>query len=184
MRNVRVARRYAQALMTVVEEAGILEQTAAEIQLIGQTVKESRELQLFLMSPIIPLLRKRTVMRALFASRVGTTTMAFLELLVTKQRERLLGDVADQFMALRDEKQGIVEVHVTSAVPMTSEQEQMLANEMRQFTQKAVRPRMYVDPRIRGGLIIRVGDTLLDGSVVHQLEILRGRFAESGPATH
>src|SRR4030067_482013 len=123
MRNVRVARRYAQALMSAVEGAGVLEQAAADMHLIEQAVKGSREFQLFLASPIISLVRKRTVMRELFGSRVGRATMAFLELLVTKNREALLGDIVDQFAALRDEKQGIVEVHVTSAVPLTPAQE-------------------------------------------------------------
>lgn len=183
MHNVRVARRYAQALMSVVEGAGILEQTSGDMHLIDQVVKGSREFHLFLASPIIPLLRKRAVLRELFGSRVEKNTMNFLELLVTKQREVLLGDIVSQFMALRDEKEGIVEVHVTSAIPLMPAQEQTLAAALRQYTQKSVRPLMRVNPQIRGGLIIRVGDTMLDGSVNHQLEILRGRFAEGGPAT-
>lgn len=184
MRNVRVARRYAQALMSAVEDAGVLEETAADMESIGQTVKGSREFRVFLASPVVSLLRKRKVMRELFGSRVRKPAMAILELLVTKQREGLLGDIVDQFMALRDEKQGIVEVHITSAVPLTPAQEQALSVELQQYTRKAVRPRMQVNPGIRGGLVIRVGDTMLDGSVTHQLEVLRERFTQGGPGTH
>jgi F-type H+-transporting ATPase subunit delta len=170
--------------MSAVEETGALEETATDLQIIGNTVKGSREFRAFLASPVISMVRKRKVMRELFAERVRKPAMAIIELLVTKQREALLGDIVDQFMALRDEKQGIVEVHVTSAVTLTPAQEQALSAELERYTRKAVRSRMHVDPAIRGGLVIRVGDTMLDGSVTHQLEVLRERFTHGGPVSH
>jgi F-type H+-transporting ATPase subunit delta len=125
--------------------------------------------------------RKKAVLRDLFAKRVGKLTMLFLDLLVGKQREVLIPEIAEQFLALRDEMMGIVNADVTSAVELTRTQQKNVTKRLEEQTGKQVRTNFAVSPAIRGGLVVRIGDTVQDGSLAHQLRILRERFAEGGP---
>ena len=99
-------------------------------------------------------------------------------------RERHLGEIIEEFEALRDEKYGIVNVDVTSAIEFTPSQRKDLADELERYTRKKVRVRIAVDKAIKGGLVVRIGDTVLDASVRRQLEILRERFLSGGPLTN
>jgi F-type H+-transporting ATPase subunit delta len=73
---------------------------------------------------------------------------------------------------------------VTSAIEFTPSQRKDLADELERYTRKKVRVRIAVDKAIKGGLVVRIGDTVLDASVRRQLEILRERFLSGGPLTN
>ena len=184
MRNTRVARRYALALMTAAEGQQTVEKVAADVAFLGSLTRTSRDLRMLLASPVVSVARKRSVLQALLKGRVQPMTQSFVELLTTKQREALLPDIVEQFDALRDERLGIVNVHVTTAVALTPEQQQTLLLALEQHTQKNVRVRTNVDPAVKGGLRIRIGDTVLDATVTHMLERLHRRFLEGTAFTH
>jgi F-type H+-transporting ATPase subunit delta len=184
MKNMRVARRYAGALMEAAEAAGAIDGTAADLETIASTLRGSRELRLLAQSPVVSPARKAAVFRAIFAARIGRGTMDFIDLVITKQREEHLLEIAEQFGLLRDEKMGILSIDVTSAVEITPSQHTDLASELERSTKKKVRIRMTVDRAIKAGLIVRIGDTVLDASMRRQLELLRARFFEGGPSTN
>ncbi len=73
---------------------------------------------------------------------------------------------------------------MTSAIEFTPSQRKDLADELERYTRKKVRVRIAVDKAIKGGLVVRIGDTVLDASVRRQLEILRERFLSGGPLTN
>ena len=79
---------------------------------------------------------------------------------------------------------GIVSIDVTSAVEFTPSQEKDLNNELERYTKKKVRVRLTVDRAIKAGLVVRIGDTVLDASMRRQLELLKARFLEGGPSTN
>jgi F-type H+-transporting ATPase subunit delta len=110
--------------------------------------------------------------------------MKFIDLVVAKQREKHLPEIIEQFALLRDEKMGIVSIDVTSAVEFTPSQEKDLNNELERYTKKKVRVRLTVDRAIKAGLVVRIGDTVLDASMRRQLELLKARFLEGGPSTN
>jgi F-type H+-transporting ATPase subunit delta len=181
MRNVRVARRYARAIMSVIEENGKeLDRSVADLELVGATLRGSRELRVLLRSPVISAPRKRAVLRALFSARVGPLVASLLELLVAKQREHLLLDIIEQCQMLRDESLGVVNVLVTSASDLSGAQQKQLQKELERYTQKTVRLQLARDAALKGGIVVRIGDTVLDASLTRQLQILRARFALGG----
>jgi F-type H+-transporting ATPase subunit delta len=184
MKNFRVARRYARALMAVAEERNVLDRTAADLEIIGTLVRGSRELRLFLARPIVSEDKKRAVLKELFGPSLGLLTMEFINLLVDKKRESELLGIIEQFGEIRDEKLGIVNVDVISAVELSSPQEQELSRRLEQQTRKRVRVRFTLDKAVRGGLLVRIGDTVLDASLRHQLDLLRERFTQGGPLTN
>ena len=184
MRSTRVARRYAQALMSAAEERRTLETTTADLTKIASVIQGSRDFRTFLTSPVVSIPRKKSVLKELFGTTIGADTLAFLDLLVTKQREGELAGIIEQFHALHDLKMGIANVDVTSALELTAQQQKALQKELEQRTGKSVRLRVAVDASIRGGLVVRIGDTVLDASLTHQLERLREQFARGAALPH
>jgi F-type H+-transporting ATPase subunit delta len=184
MRNTRVARRYALALLTAAEGQKNLDAVAADMDVLGTLARRSRDLLLFFASPVISIPRKRAVLHSLLAGKVQPMTLSFVDLLTTKQREALLPDIVEQFGALRDEQRGIVNVDVTTAVDLTAEQERALTKALEQHTQKNVRVHTMLDRTIKGGLRIRIGDTVFDATITHKLERLHQRFIQGTAITH
>ncbi len=176
MKNTRVARRYAMALMTAAEQQKNIEGTAKDMEFIGKVLRESREFRLFVAGPIVSPSKKRAVFNEVFGPRVGKETMTFVNLLTSKSREAILQDITEQFKELHDEKLGIVNVEVRTSVELNYGQEKDLRAELELMTAKKVRFQFVIDTTIKGGIVIRIGDTVLDGSVAHQLERMRERF--------
>jgi F-type H+-transporting ATPase subunit delta len=184
MKNVRVARRYAQALMAIAEEQKVVDDVAGDLADIGRVLATSRELRALLSSPVVREGKKKAVFLELWETRVNRTTMAFILLLTHKQREHVLQDVINEYHALRDEKLGVVGADVRTAVAMSAAQERDLGARLTRSTGKKVQVRAAVDPAIQGGLVVRIGDTVVDASVRRQLERLRKRFREGEPLTN
>jgi len=184
MKNMRVARRYAGALMEAAEERKTIEATAADLEIVAGALRGSRDLRLLTQSPVVSPAKKAVVFRAVFASRIGAGTMEFIDLVIAKQREEHLLEIVDEFSFLRDEKMGIVNIDVTSAVEFTPSQRTDLSDELERYTRKKVRIRLTVDSAIKAGIVVRIGDTVLDASIRRQLELLKARFLEGGPTTN
>lgn len=184
MKNTRVARRYAMALMAAATDEQTIDRTGADLDLIGQILRDSREFRMLVASPVISAEKKAEVFRALLGPHVTATTLAFVQLMTAKGRAALLHDVVEQFRVLRDEHLGIVSVDVKSAVEISPVQQQDLTSRMERYTQKKVRVRFSLDTQIKGGLVVRIGDTVLDASLRRQLELLRTRLSAGGPLTN
>ena len=184
MKNIRVARRYATALMAAAESAKGLESVTRDLAMMETLIRSSRELRQFLDSPVIPTEKKHAVFQEILGAHVGTLTMEFIRLLTSRGRESILPDVIEQFGVLHDDRLGIVNVDVTSAVTVSKDQETSLTGRLEAYTKKRVRMRFTLDKAIRGGLIVRIGDTVLDASVRRQLELLKERFVHGGSANN
>jgi F-type H+-transporting ATPase subunit delta len=180
MKKTRVARRYATALMSLAEELKVVDRLAKDMEMVGLTLQGSRELRLFLASPVVSRIRKKKIIKELFGAAVAAPTLAFINLLIDKQREAQLEEIVGQFAALRDERQGIIGATVSSAVDLTAAQQQEITKRLEHYTRKNIRLRLIRDAGIRGGIVVRIGDTVLDASVRRQLERLRECLVATG----
>ncbi len=176
MKSARVARRYAQALLAIAEEQKVLDRVAADLTAIRGTLNLSRGLRLLLSSPVVREGKKKAVFQDLWGATVDRTTLAFLFLLTHKQRESVLPEVIEEYLALRDQKLGVVGADVRTAVPMSEPQTKDLGERLTRSTGKKIRLRAAVEPALKGGLVVRIGDTVVDASVRRQLERLRELF--------
>jgi F-type H+-transporting ATPase subunit delta len=178
MANLRIANRYAEALMTTAEELQILKKVSDDLTVIQHIIKESHEFLLFLKSPVIKKEKKQEVFKATFASSVQPLTIQFLSLLIEKEREDALPGIIEAFFRLQDEMLGIVHVHVRTAAELSQQQTSQLKQRFESYSKKKVYIDLSLDKQLIGGFIARIGDTVFDGSVKQQLELLRKRFAE------
>jgi F-type H+-transporting ATPase subunit delta len=162
--------------MTAANEQGTIDPTANDLETIGKFLLASKELRILVASPIVSVKKKTEIFNVLFAAYVKQPTLDFLHLMIAKNREALLPDLIEQFNALRDDQLGIVTAEVKAAVELTSPQEKDLQSQLEQYTRKKVRVRFALDKQIKGGLVVKIGDTVLDASIRRQLERLKERF--------
>jgi F-type H+-transporting ATPase subunit delta len=169
-----LARRYARALFGLGGEAA----AAAYLEQIGsltELIEESDELQRVVLTPLHPRAQRRGVIAEL-AERLGLEpeVRAFAMLLVDENRTQLLPQIRDELRALVERAAGRVEARVTSARPLDAAQVERLRAALSERVSAEVRVELEVDERLVAGLVARVGDLLLDGSVRTQLQSLAG----------
>jgi F-type H+-transporting ATPase subunit delta len=173
MSSAIASRRYALALLEVAAEGNFLEAVTEDLQNIQEVLGQSRDLQRSLKSPLIKGDLKSRILEEIFRGQVNDKTMIFLKLLAHKKRADLISDVVTEFNTLLDERNGYLNAEVKSAVKLNEEQARELVNGLSARTGKKIRARMSLDESLLGGFTVKIGDTILDGSVSHQLKLLR-----------
>lgn len=182
MSDITIARRYAQALNEQAAHSGVLEQVDADIDLISNALADSRELRDFFGSPIISRSKKADVVKGLFADNVQPVTLSFLTMLVEKRREDVFPSVVSSYQDLRDQQLGVTPVSVRTAFELSEDDSSALQSALQSLTGKEVRLQTRIDSSIMGGIVIRIGDTVYDGSITNQLATLRERLQSGAHA--
>ena len=169
MRTTKAARRYATALLELARERNEVEDILEDMSFIHNTLEDSRELVNFLKSPVIKYDDKTAVLDQLFFDEVQEATRLFLTLLARKDRINLLDQVAVAFIEKYKEFAGIITVDVFVAEELSDEQQDSLHHSLEQKTQKKVDMDITVDESLKGGMAVRIDDTVIDSTVKHQL---------------
>ncbi len=178
MSDAIVARRYAQALYQEADATGAVETVDESVVSLKESLDASRELDQFFRSPILSREKKESVIGTLFDGKVDPVVVRLMRLLVQKGREDILPAVVRQYAELRDERLGQVEASVRTAMPMEYDETETLRQALEARTGKTVRLRIEVEPALIGGVVVRIGDQVYDGSVRHQLTTLREQLEE------
>ncbi|WP_138429352.1 ATP synthase F1 subunit delta [Fodinibius saliphilus] len=172
MRTTKAARRYATALLELAEERDEVKQILEDIQFVHNTLEGSRELVVFLKSPVIKFDDKIGALEKLFFDDLNEPTKLFMKLLAKKDRINLLDQIVKAFIEKYKEYAGIITVDVFVARELSEDQKSGLHNELEEKTQKTVDMDITVDESLKGGMAIRIDDTVIDGTVKHKLEEL------------
>lgn len=173
MLTTKAARRYATALLELAQERNELEEVLANVEFIHNTLNDSQELVTFLKSPIIKFDDKTAVLDELFSSELEESTRLFIKLLARKDRINLLDQITESFIQQYKKHVGIITVDVYVANDLSEEQRQSLHQKLEEKTQKQVDMNVTVDASLKGGMAVRIDDTVIDGTVKHQLEQLQ-----------
>jgi F-type H+-transporting ATPase subunit delta len=173
MANAAVARRYAQALFDTARKDGTTERVETDLETVDALIRTNPNLLRVLRAPTIARPQKKELVRRLFESQVGNLMLRFLYLLIDKRREAVLPEVNRAFRALSYGARNILPVTATVAWRLTMEERQRLAETVGRRTGKTVELSEEVDPDLIGGIILRLGDTIIDGSVAGHLRRLR-----------
>jgi F-type H+-transporting ATPase subunit delta len=173
MSSAIAGRRYAVALLEVAVEGNFLESVTEDLRKIQEVLAGSHELVTALRSPLINVDLKSKILEEIFRNEIGEKTMIFIKLLAHKKRANLLAGVISEFNALIDERNGVINADVKSAVKLSDEQAKELVNSLSDRTGKKIRARMLLDENLIGGVSVKIGDTIIDGSISHQLEMLK-----------
>lgn len=166
------ARRYAQAVFELARESGKYEEWLDDLQTMN-AVFEDRLVGRYFLDPKQRNLEKVDAVRQMFAGRVQPEALNLLMILVERGRTPLLPRILERYQSLSREAHGIVIAEVTTAIPVEEDERQRIAEELGRMTGKQVQLQTKVDPEIIGGMIARIGDKLIDGSVRTSLLQLR-----------
>ncbi|AEG61891.1 F0F1 ATP synthase subunit delta [Desulforamulus ruminis] len=171
-----VARRYAQALYEIAVAKNTLEVLEKEMKGVAEAIEGSRELQKALYHPQVLPGQKKELLKAIFGDKVSQETINFLGLVVDKRRENYFSGIAAEFVALANAARNTAAASITSAVELGEEQKQEILKVLTKLSGKEVDPVFMVDPSLIGGVVVRIGDKIIDGSIKTRLATLKSRL--------
>ena len=178
MRDIRVAKPYARALYEAAVEQSALPSVTADLEKLQALIEQSEELMEFINTPLLAPQFKSDTFQQLFTDVLHPLTINFFNLLALKQRERYLVAIMDVFSTIVDEAAGRIVAQVTTAVPITENQEQHLIRQLSAFSGKEVRLDTETDEQIQGGFVVQLEDTVFDASITTQLQRLKQQLAK------
>ena len=180
MRDSTIARNYAETLLELARRAKDLQGWGRMIMEVSDALDSDPSLRLFLDTPRVSADAKNEILAKAFQDRMPRHFVLFLQTLVTNRRQSLIPEIADQYRTLLDDAEGRVHAHVTVAREATATDKELIAAELSRVLGKTVIPHLTVNPEILGGLVVRVGDEIMDGSVRRRLASLRNQLVH-GP---
>lgn len=174
MKISRVSRKYARAFFEAVKASGKTRETLTQLQSVSAVLESDHpDLRALLSHPRISPDRKAELVNKVFSSEVSADALRLLQVLARRGRFTHLPGILTALDAMVLESEGKARAVVTSAVPLDEKQKQDLLHRLGTMTGRFIDLSLKVDPSLIGGLVIQVGDRLVNGSVKFQLERLR-----------
>lgn len=168
-----VLRPYATALFEIAEEQSATSEFAEQVSIIIGTIDENPEFMQLLLNPKITQNEKIELIDKIFKDKVADEITGILTIIVQKGRQSLLVDILKEFLEMVDEYHGIVKATVTSAVELNNNQLAQIKTKIQSTTDKQIQLHTEVDSSLIGGMIIRVGDNVVDASIAGRLRELK-----------
>ena len=178
MLNIQLASKYAAAIFEIARDEKNLDGYAKDLSRVREDVFALPEAVKFFQNPLVPLKAKKDLLTRAVGNEVSPTVMNFLMLLVDKKRIGVFNEIHDIFTSLKNREQGILIADVTSAFPLSKKQQEALIKKLTTLTGRKIQIRTHKDPSIIGGLILKIGDRRIDGSVAGRLNALRSSMLQ------
>jgi F-type H+-transporting ATPase subunit delta len=176
MRDSTIARNYAETLLVLATRAQDLRGWGKMLTDVATAMRENPTLRLFLESPKVSAEKKSEVLGKAFTDRMPRLMLRFIQSVVMHRRQMLIPEIAEEYLNLVDAAEGRMHARVTVARETDEAGRAAIAQHLSRMFGKDVVPHLSVDPAIMGGVIVHVGDTVLDGSVRKRLASLRRRM--------
>lgn len=175
----RAAIRYAKAVLEQANEGDVANVVFGDMQSVYSTIEGSKELRSVLKSPVVKAEDKKEALVKIFENN-SEVTKGLIQILTANKRIDLLGGVAESYINLFNESQGVKVAEVTTAVPLSSELETEVLAKVKQLTGSTqVTIQNTIDESILGGFILRVGDLQYDASIANKLGKIKREFSKS-----
>ncbi|WP_123042302.1 F0F1 ATP synthase subunit delta [Cohnella candidum] len=178
-RGTVVARRYAKALFELAREQGLVAETEIQLQAVVEATQKDAEIRAFLAAPGITTADKIKALQAAFGDKASAIVLNTISLLIERGRHGELASLLDAYRLVSGSVLGRADAVVTSAKPLTEDEKTKLATQFGSLIGKTVRVENVVDAALLGGLTVRIGDTLYDGSLRGKLDRLSKQLQAS-----
>ena len=179
MLNKSVARRYAEAFFSIAQDHDKIDEYQQELELIAKSIEEIENLKDYLGHLIIPAKEKKELISKIFADQVSQVTLNFLLMIIDKRREVYIGSIVDEYSELADISRNIAKADLITAQEVPADEVEALAEKLSSSTGKTVYLKQTIDPTLIGGVKIRIGDQILDGTVAKKLEMLKSQLIQT-----
>ena len=169
---------YANAMADIASAQGAADPAGKQLREFGAAYAQSSELRTFLASPAVSIEAKHAVIEKIVA-RLGASKIIrnFLFVLADHRRTQLIPEVIASFQEVIRQREGIAEAVVSSAVELSAAQKKEMAATLARLTGKKIEAKYALDPALLGGAVVRIGDTIYDGSLRSRLNAMRARLA-------
>jgi F-type H+-transporting ATPase subunit delta len=170
------ARRYAQAVFDIGKEHNTLTVWDVDLRIVRETIEADPSLMRVLGNPETSPAEQQQLVKRLFSTSLTPVAYNFVRLLLRNRRLTLAPQIQEAFDDMYLAEQGVAYADVTTAITLSADEEARVAASLTRFTGKTIKLRTHVDPEIIGGILARVGDQLIDGTVTSQLRQLKNRL--------
>ncbi len=175
-----VATKYADALIKIAGPQNRLDEQAEELKMV-ESVLSNERLTKILRHPVLELKEKEALLKEAIGSySLSETTLNLLLLLLKKDRLALLDGITSKYTKLIDTLQNRCQVDVISSIPLKSVQEERLRAKLSDILQAKIKLNIKINSKILGGLILHIGDKIIDGSIIRRLFMLRRELIGKG----
>ncbi|KAB3530895.1 F0F1 ATP synthase subunit delta [Alkaliphilus serpentinus] len=173
-----VAKRYSNALFEVALEINTIDVFKEELMFISNCLKEYSQLDELLASPLIQLQEKKDLVTQIFKDGVSNEMLNFLYILLDKRRQGYLQDITTEYVALANASKNMVSAVAITASPMKMVDLQVLEAKLSKSSGKNVQLTNQVDGDIIGGILIKMGDKVIDGTIKNRLGQLKEQLSQ------
>lgn len=178
MGSLRVASRYAKALLGLASERGELKAVESDINTLSSLVDSSKEFELLLVSPVVKPDQKKAVLTTLLKDKLSEVTFMFIILLVSKGREGAIASIVEEAKSQLRAMNNIQAATVKTASPLDDDSRAKILAQVAKLHNGEVELKEIVDPEILGGFVLRLDDKEIDASIKRQLNTLGRKLTE------
>jgi len=180
MKNLKIARRYAKALLIIGKEDDKAETYKEELDRFSDLITSQKELEQAITNPLYDVGGRKKVLQTVIEKvNISKVMASFLLLLFDKGRFGFLNDINEFYKKLADELKGVVRANLVSATELSSETVEKIRTTLSKKTGKDIILEVEQDPSLIGGIVSRIGDLVLDGSIKTQLLNMRESLKRS-----
>jgi F-type H+-transporting ATPase subunit delta len=176
MTNPRLATRYAKSLLDLSIEQNQLEAVYADMKLLKGINKSNPDFVALLRSPIITADKKDKILDAVIGKNISRISMLFIRLLTTKKRESNLPEIVTAFLEQYNKLKNIQTVKLTTATPISEELKNSIIARVKSADSSAIEIETAVKEELIGGFKLEIGGTLIDASILHDLNNIKKQF--------
>jgi F-type H+-transporting ATPase subunit delta len=170
---------YAEALFQVARAEETLDRVEEELTTLNKALDSNAELREFLSNPKISFDGKKSALSKIFGGKISPITLHWMNMVVDQGRQRRLSTIIEAFFTLAQEAREKVTAEVITSIPLSEDLAKRLEQELSKVTKKRVFLKLMVDDSILGGIIVKVEDKVIDGSVKHRLEEIKNEMVKT-----
>ncbi len=182
MKNTVVARNYAEALLALARQEKAVERYGDVLDAVAGAVEVTPTVKAVLMSPRVRKDAKRAVLAKALKGVAPEGFVRFLEAVVQRGRQGILPEISAAYQALSDQFFNRVHASVTTARAVDAKLQKQIVTRLEEAVGKTVLPHYHVDAAVMGGVVVRVGDRVFDGSIRRRLQVLKRSMLHAGGA--
>lgn len=164
-----IAKRYAEALFELARERGLLDSVEQDIELVATGIRDNPSFSDFLAHPRIADQEKKQALHNVFGKHISDVTSHLLQLLVDKGRLGLLSELVEAYIAMANESRGVSIGTAVTTINLDEAEKTRLESSFTSAVGSRVQLRNKVNPEIQGGIVVRIGDRVFDGSIASKL---------------
>ena len=176
MRDETVARNYAETLFELASRNESIQEYGDALGMVAGLLEDDSRFRTFVETPRIDDENKKDVIRKVFRDKTPKQVINFVLITIDKRRQTLLREISEEYSLLLDNHLGREHVEVTVARPLDDTTANVVSEQLSKMLGRQAIPHIRVKPEILGGLVVRTGDMIYDGSVRRRLEGLRRRL--------